>query len=183
MSERYKVIDSSQPTFITLTITHWVDLFVRKEYTNILDEGLKFYIENKGLKVHAYVYMTSHIHLIVSSNKLEIQDFVRGFKSYTSKEFLPIINHQIESRKEWLLAKFSYAANRIARGGNYKIWKDGFHPVILDTNNKIQQRVEYIHYNPIDAGFVFHERDWVNSSYRKYENEKEQLPFEVIPLY
>ena len=85
MSERYKVIDSTQPTFITLTITHWADLFIRKEYTNILDEALKFYTENKGLKVHAFVYMTSHIHLIVSSNKLEIQDFVRGFKSYTSK--------------------------------------------------------------------------------------------------
>ena len=46
-----------------------------------------------------------------------------------------------------------------------------FHPVILDTLEKMEQRVNYIHYNPVEAGIVFHERDYVNSSYRHYEEE------------
>jgi REP element-mobilizing transposase RayT len=183
MSESYKVLDSSQPNFITLTITDWVDLFIRPEYCKILDQTLKYYIENKGIKIHAYVYMTSHIHIIVSSTGMDIPDFVRGFKSYTTKEFLEVIDNPIESRKEWLLAKFSYAANRITRGGNYKIWKDGFHPVLLDLPSKIVQRVEYIHANPVDAQIVHHERDYVNSSYRIYEDSKERLYFKIHPLY
>jgi len=51
------------------------------------------------------------------------------------------------------------------------LWKDGFHPVILDTLEKMEQRVNYIHYNPVEAEIVFHERDFVNSSCRNYEEE------------
>ena len=39
MSEKYKVIDSTVPTFITITVVDWVNLFVRPIYCNILDES------------------------------------------------------------------------------------------------------------------------------------------------
>ena len=67
MSEKYKVIDSTVPTFITITVVDWVDLFPRPVYCNILDNSLNYCIKGKGLSVHAYVYMTSHVHLIVSA--------------------------------------------------------------------------------------------------------------------
>ncbi|SDH90303.1 hypothetical protein SAMN04488062_11743 [Flavobacterium omnivorum] len=38
MSENYKVIDSTVPTFITITVVDWVDLFVRHNYCTIIDE-------------------------------------------------------------------------------------------------------------------------------------------------
>ena len=175
MSERYKVINSDTPTFITITVTGWVDLFVRKIYSNILDDALNYCIKNKGLKVHAFVYMTSHVHLIVSSTENELQNIVRDFKKHTSKELIKAIKGTHESRREWLLNKFSYEAKRSGRTSNYKLWQDGFHPVILDTNNKVSERLNYIHYNPIDAGFVVNERDWVNSSYLAYEEEDYKL--------
>ena len=34
MSEKYKVIDSTVPTFITITVVDWVDLFTRPVYCN-----------------------------------------------------------------------------------------------------------------------------------------------------
>ncbi len=184
MSERYKIIDSHTPTFLTCTVTGWVDLFIRPVYTKIIDDGLIYAIKNKGLKVHAYVYMTSHIHLIVSSDEFELNDILRDFKRHTSKELIKAIQDINESRREWILKKFSYEAERSKRTSNYKLWQDGFHPVILDTNRKLQQRVEYIHYNPIDAGFVNHERDYVNSSYLAYEEgDARSLTVPVIPLY
>ena len=183
MSERYKVIDSSVPTFITLTVTGWVDLFVRKQYTDILDDSINYCIKNKGLVVHSYVYMTSHIHLIVSSKKNDLQEIIRDFKKHTSKELTNAINNIHESRREWLLNKFSFEAKRVGRSTNYKLWQDGFHPVILDTNKKRDERVRYIHYNPIEAGFVKHERDWLNSSYLVYEEEKMRLNFKIEPLW
>ena len=69
MSERYKVIEHDQPNFITLTVVGWVDLFVRPVYMQILDESFEYCIRSKGLLIHAYVYMTNHLHLIVSSKK------------------------------------------------------------------------------------------------------------------
>jgi len=47
MSEKYKVIDSTVPTFITITVIDWVDLFVRPVYYNILDESLNYCIKKK----------------------------------------------------------------------------------------------------------------------------------------
>ena len=70
-----------------------------------------------------------------------------------------------------LYRKFSYEAQKSGRAKNYKLWQDGFHPVILDTLEKMEQRVNYIHYNPVEAEIVFHERDYVNSSYRNYEED------------
>lgn len=184
MSERYKVIDSTKPTFVTLTLVGWVDLFIRRKYMTLLDESLAYCIANKGLKVHAYVYMTSHLHLIVTSQKEEIQAIVRDFKKYTNKKLIEFIKEGGESRKEWLLNKFSYEGKRSGRS-KYKVWKDGFHPVLLDETQKLIQRLNYIHYNPIAAGFVEHERDWLNSSYRAYEdsNDLKLYNFKIEPLF
>ena len=85
MSERYKVIDSTLPNFITLTITDWVDLFVRPQYCKVLDESLNYCVQNMGISIHAYVYMTSHVHMIVSSSKTPIPEFVRNFKVHLRK--------------------------------------------------------------------------------------------------
>ena len=66
MSQRYKVIDNTVPTFVAITIIDWVDLFIPPTYFKILDDSLNYCIANKGLTVHAYVYMSSHIQLIIS---------------------------------------------------------------------------------------------------------------------
>ena len=184
MSEKYKVIDSMQPTFITITVVDWVDVFIRMDYFRILNDSLNYCIENKGLKVHAYVYMTSHLHLIVSSDSGNLQDIIRDFKKFTSKLLIEAIKEYPESRRVWLLRKFSFAAKRIKRGVNYKFWKDGFHPVLLDSFKKIEQRVNYIHYNPVAARLVYHERDWINSSYAAYEEGNREVPgVRVLPFW
>lgn len=183
MSERYKVLDDSVPTFITCTLVDWVDLFIRPVYYEILDDAFNYCIQNKGLKVHAYVYMTSHIHFIATSNDEPLAGIIRAFKSFTAKQFIKAIKEQPESRREWLLNKFSYAANRIKRGKSYKVWKDGFHPVILDSGYKIEQRIRYIHDNPVESGFVHHARDWKNSSYLRYEDSKSLPSVNLTPLF
>ena len=60
MSEKYKVIDSTVPTFITITVVDWLDLFTRPIYCTIIDDSLNYCIKEKGLSVHAYIYDESH---------------------------------------------------------------------------------------------------------------------------
>ncbi|WP_245574921.1 transposase [Flavobacterium tegetincola] len=115
MSEKYKVIDSTVPTFITITIADWVDLLTRPIYCNIIDESLNYCIEKKGLSVHPYVYMTSHIHLIVTAFEGALQNVIRDFKKFTSKKLIEAIPENPESRREWLLKKFSYEAKKIRK--------------------------------------------------------------------
>ncbi|WP_165750328.1 hypothetical protein [Cellulophaga sp. Z1A5H] len=42
MSQRYKVIDSTVPTFVTITIIDLVDLFIRPTYFKIVDASLNY---------------------------------------------------------------------------------------------------------------------------------------------
>ena len=184
MSEKYKVVDSSRPTFITITVVDWVDLFIRRRYFKLLDDSINHCIRKKGLVVHAYVYMSSHIHLIVTTKQDNLPEIIRDFKKFTTKELVNLIKEAGESRKEWLLNKFGFAADRIKRNSNYKIWKDGFHPVLLDTNKKISQRVNYIHMNPVDAMICKDPEGHINSSYSLYHDEGDYCGgIEVKPLY
>jgi REP element-mobilizing transposase RayT len=112
--------------------------------------------------------MTSHIHLIVTSSSVPLNQIIRDFKKHTAKQLLKTIKEAPESRREWLLNKFSYASDRNTRGSNYKVWQDGFHPVILDTNKKLKQRVDYIHGNPLNTGLVNEEKNWAHSSFLAY---------------
>jgi REP element-mobilizing transposase RayT len=154
------------------------------EYSKILNASQNYCIQNKGLRVHAYVYMTSHIHLIVTSEGEALQDIIRDFKKFTSKRMIEAIKEYPESRRVWLLKKFSFAAKRIKRGVNYKFLKDGYHPVLLDTFKKTEKKVNYVHYNPVAARFVYYERDWINSSYCVYEEGNcETSGVRVEPLW
>jgi REP element-mobilizing transposase RayT len=156
VSTKYKVRDQEKLHFITITVIDWVDLFTRPTLKHVIVDSLKYCIKNKGLEINAFVLMPSHMHLIVKSNgKHKLETIIRDFKKYTSKEIIKTIKEYPESRREWLLNKFSYAANRINKGVNYKVWKDGFHPVELSTTEMIEQRLNYIHNNPVEDEIVF----------------------------
>lgn len=112
MSEKYKVHNPQAVYFITCTIVGWVDLFVRPAYKDIVVNSLKYCIQSKGLKVHAYVIMSSHVHLLVSTvDNVSLPDVIRDFKTFTSKALVHEIKAINESRREWLLNKFSFEAN------------------------------------------------------------------------
>ena len=127
MSEKYKVRNPNALHFITITIVGWIDLFIRRDYKDIVLESLKFCQKEKGLKIYAWVIMTSHIHLIVSSDTNNLSSVIRDFKTYTSKSLIKLIKRIPESRSTWILKKFAFEANRNVRGANYKLWQDGFH--------------------------------------------------------
>ena len=164
MSENYKARNSEIPHFVTITIVDWIDLLTRPFYKDIIVNSLRYCAENKGLNVHGYVVMTNHIHTIVSSETEELFTIIRDFKKHTSKELVKCLREIPESRRQWLLRAFKEANDRIKRGKKYKVWKDGYHPIELHSNEMIDVRLEYMHNNPVKAGIVFRQEDYVYSS-------------------
>jgi REP element-mobilizing transposase RayT len=124
--------------------------------------------------------MSNHFHAILSSQETPLEDLIRDLKKYTSKELIKAVNGITESRKEWLLKKFAFAANRVNKGINYKVWQDGFHPVALTNNKIIDERLNYIHYNPVVQGLVYEPEHYVYSSARDYAGGKGLLPLQLI---
>lgn len=182
MSEKYKAYNPEGTYFITLTVIDWVDLFTRPNYKHLLCDSLNYCIQHKGLIVYGYVIMTNHIHLLASTNEHNLMnEIIRDFKRHTSKELLTIIkSSSTESRKEWLLAKFAYAANRIKRNSQFKIWQDGFHPIECDTTKILEQKLNYIHANPVKEEIVIEAHEYKFSSAVDYSGGKSDVDVVLI---
>jgi putative transposase len=52
----------------------------------------------------------------------------------------------------------------------------------LDTNEMLEQRINYLHDNPVRAGFVTQPEDWSYSSAIDYYSENEKGLLELVLL-
>lgn len=109
-----------------------------------------------------------------------LNDIIRDFKKFTSKELVKAIKEIPESRREWLLNKFEYAAGRLKRGVNYKLWQDGFHPVELNTNKMFDERLDYIHNNPVEEGITWSAEEYKYSSASNYSGTESVMHVDLI---
>jgi REP element-mobilizing transposase RayT len=115
MSEKYKFRDPEGMYFVTMATVGWVDLFTRKELKHVIIDSLRHCQKEKGLVIHAWCLMPSHLHMIVSTRKEPLPDIMRDFKKFTSKELVRTIESINESRKEWILELFSEVADHLKR--------------------------------------------------------------------
>lgn len=141
--------------FVTLTITNWVDLFTRRIYSDFIIDNLAYCQKHKKLNIYAYVLMTNHLHLIANVEDGSLGDVLRDFKTFTSKQLFKLIEGNLsESRREWLLRSFEHAGSNNPRNAHHQLWQNGNYPVVLYSADVIQQKIDYIHNNPVKAGFV-----------------------------
>ena len=107
--DRYEIQDQQGSYFLTITVIHWIDVFSRSEYRDIIVDSLNHCIEHKNLVVNSWVIMSNHIHLVASVNEPgRMSDVLRDFKKHTSKEIVKAIKHIPESLREWLIDKLSF---------------------------------------------------------------------------
>ncbi len=169
MAFEYRIKDQHGQYFVTFTVHQWVDVFTREEYKNILIESLKFCQKEKGLQIYGWVLMTNHIHLIISSNKEKLSDIIRDFKKYTSsKVYAAIQNNQRESRKNWLLWL-------LRKDDKVWFWEEGYHGEEITTRDFFDSKLQYIHMNPVRAGLVEKEEEYLYSSCGDYYGVKKGL--------
>ena len=171
--DRYVITDQQQVYFLTLTVVDWVDVFTRKDYKLILVDSLNFCIANKGMEVFAYVIMSNHLHLITRAKEGYVLSHVlRDFKKFTSKQIVAKILEIGESRRDWLLNKFAFEARRTGRAKNYKVWRDDNHAICMEKREWVDQRLNYIHQNPVRQMIVSNCEDYIFSSAVDYADGK-----------
>jgi putative transposase len=156
MSSKYKIGEDAIAHFVTFSIVGWVDVFSREEYKQLFVESLQYCQQEKGLVLHAWVIMTNHVHLIISSNTNKLEHIVRDLKKYTSKQIIKSIqDNNSESRKEWMINMFSYAGSNNNNNTTFQFWKQDYHPIELNSPEKLKQRLDYLHENPVRSGLVW----------------------------
>jgi REP element-mobilizing transposase RayT len=172
MKEGYVIRDQSSMHFLTFTVIDWVDVFSRKIYRDILINSLKYCQKEKGMIITSYVIMTNHIHIILQSEKSTLSDLIRDFKKYTAQMILNKIKEGPESRSDWMLKRFEFAAKSNLRNTNFQFWQINNHPEEIFTEQFMWSKINYIHMNPIRAGIVSKASDFLYSSASNYVLKK-----------
>jgi REP element-mobilizing transposase RayT len=173
MSRNYKFLNPGGVYFISFAVVGWLDVFTRNEYKSVLIDSLRFCQKNKGMEIFAWCIMTNHIHLVfrsVGGQKPEL--LIGDFKRFTSKEIVKaIIENPQESRKDLLLEQFLKAGKSASNVDKYQFWRHDNKPVELWSNDVIDEKIDYIHNNPVSEGLVFKAQDYLYSSAADYAGE------------
>jgi REP element-mobilizing transposase RayT len=176
----YKIRDQYAKHFFTFTVIDWIDVFTRKRYKDIILDSLEHCQKEKQLVVHSYVIMSNHVHCILSSKNGKLSNTIKEFKTHTSKKIIEAIHEEPESRKEWMLALFKRKGLNNARNKQFQFWKQSNHPIELHTNHFTDQKMNYIHNNPVEAGWVEKPEEYLYSSAKNYAGEVGLIEVELI---
>ena len=120
--------------------------------------------------------MPSHINFIFRSAEADPSGLIRDFKGFTSRKMLKTIEENAqESRKEWMLWMFEKAGKKNSNVKNRQFWQQNNKPIELWSLKVFEQKLNYIHNNPVISGFVTNPIDWKYSSARNYGNNDDTI--------
>ena len=166
----YKIRNTAGIHFVTFSVVGWVDVFTREDYRQIFLKNLQYCQEHKELQLHAWCLMSNHAHLIVSAANMDTSSILRDFKKFTAKAIIKAIaTNPQESRREWMLAIFKRAGKKNSRNTHYQFWQQDNHPKELFSEVFSQQKLNYVHNNPVEAGIVANAAHYLYSSAKDYE--------------
>ena len=159
--------------FVTFATVYWIDVFTRQRYKNIIVESLQYCQAKKGLEIFAWCLMTNHIHLIIRAKEgYNLSDILRDFKKFTASEVIKSMNTEAESRREWVIWLFERAAKKNSRNTTHQFWQQDNHAEELLTNHFKDQKLDYIHKNPVVEGWVEEPEQYIYSSAKNYAGQK-----------
>jgi putative transposase len=149
------------PQFYTATINNWQHLLEEDKHKNIIVDSLKFLVTEKRIELNAFVIMSNHIHLIwqplFGFTPTDIQS---SFMKYTAQQFKRTLT------KNNIEALAIFKVNKYDR--EYQFWKRDSLSIELISHAVFEQKLDYIHYNPVKAGLCVNPEDYYYSSARFY---------------
>ena len=173
MSRKYKFHDKEGLYFVSFATVYWMDVFVRDHYFWEMAKSLDFCRKELGMELYCWCIMPSHVHLIIRSKEGEPGKTMGSMKKHTSKEMQTLIEENpVESRKEWMLWMMERAGAKNSNVEKRQFWQQHNKPIALWSPEVIQQKVNYIHNNPVEAGFVLEPWHWKYSSAIDYSGGK-----------
>ena len=140
------------------------------KYKDIIISSLRFLVNNKRVKVFAFVIMENHIHQIwqmMPDNKPEAVQ--RDFLKYTAQR----IKRDLQKNHPNVLEHYKVAA----KDREYQFWERNALSVELRSHPVFMRKLEYVHWNPVKAGMCKLPEAYKYSSALLYEVGKESWDF------
>lgn len=131
--------------FITTSFVEHLPFGNRSGVYEALADSLIFYMAKYRAKLPAYVFMPTHVHILLLLDGKQLAGFMRDFKKYLAQESLKQIHPKDTS-----------------------LWEPGYDRQAVFSENVFRVKMDYIHNNPIKAGLVMSADKWKWSSAGDY---------------
>jgi len=119
-------------------------LLAEDDKINLLKSIAKFQLRF-GFKLHGFVLMDNHAHLIIAANsRINISKIMHAI----------LLSYSVKYRKRYAYSGY--------------VWQGRFRSKIIEGENYILECLSYIHNNPLRAGLVNKPEDYYWSSYNSY---------------
>ena len=148
------------PLHIILRGNNREPIFANDEDCQFFREALLDAAKRHGMAVHAYVFMTNHIHLLAS----------------------PATEQSVPKTMQSLGRRYvQYFNFRYRRTGT--LWEERYRATVVDAENYLFECMRYIELNPVRAGMIAHPREYAWSSYRANAEGKDDAMVSPHGLY
>ena len=160
------IYSKEHPEFITITCLEWKPLLEEDRFKDIITNSLDFLTTQKRILVYGFVIMSNHFHLIWQMLSDHLREEVqRDFLKYTAQQILKLLRNENSSMTQDVLVN--------AKDRKRQVWERNSLSIPVWSASVFNEKLEYIHYNPVKAGLCQYPEDYKYSSARFYElNEK-----------
>ena len=149
--------------YFTATIYKWKHLLADDRHKDIMIDSMKFLVFEKRVEINAFVIMSNHLHLIWQPMfGFTPSDIQASFMKYTAQQLKRSL---IKNNKD-ILAELK--VDKYDR--EYQVWKREPLNIELRTPAVFDQKLDYIHYNPVKAGLCKYPEEYYYSSARFYHD-------------
>ncbi|MEP2671262.1 MAG: transposase [Cyclobacteriaceae bacterium] len=158
------------PEFLTVTCLEWKHVLKEDKFKNIIIKSLTYLTREKRINIYAFVIMSNHFHLIwqmIGDHKRE--DVQRDFLKYTGQQILKELRNSNSELLNELLVN--------AKDRKHQVWERNSLGVPLWSSHVFDQKLEYIHNNPVKAGICEYPEDYHYSSAKFYEKNEKNWEF------
>lgn len=158
--------------FWTNTIKDWNNLLVPDAYKRLITSTLFELTCKKLIKIYGFVIMPNHLHFIWEM-------LAMNGKEMPNASFNKTIGHllikDLKLNDDYKLPL--YQVNEPGR--QFRVWKRDPLAVLMNSKNKFEQKLDYIHYNPLQEkwNLATIPEDYYWSSARFYETGNDHFGF------
>ena len=158
---RYRIWEKDQPYFLTCTVVSWVPVFTRPETMDIVLDSWRYLQRERHFLLYGYVILENHLQLVASSPDLVKE--MKDFKSFTARQIIDLLE---ACGVRMLLDLLHWHKARHKTESAHQLWQEGSHPQLIQGEEMMHQKLEYIHDNPVARGYVDEPEHWRYSSAR-----------------
>ncbi len=171
---------------VTGTVHQWQPILLSPQITELYYQEYLRLAKSIEIWTLGYVIMPEHFHLLITADSGDkILRFLHGFRRSLSGKARRMVESTNSEIIEYCrlnavdIAKF-YA--KTAGKSNFRFWKEKPRVFPMNSPEAIQQKLDYIHMNPVRRGLVDLAENWPHSSIKAHlYNEPTRIPIGLGP--